>query len=127
MGSSDPTSPRREASLFNLPGFRARQFFVLFPIVIELVGLLTLTGKSKESNYAHHLQGSGHDSGGNREKAGLLPNTEVEFELDGQAVRIVKSRAKNKEDRGARLIGRLRGAATIRMSTDEIMELTRSP
>src|SRR5689334_9125564 len=25
-GSSDPTSPRREASLFNLPGLRARHF-----------------------------------------------------------------------------------------------------
>src|SRR5258707_899105 len=30
MGSSDPTSPRRKASLFNLPGPRARHFsFVL--------------------------------------------------------------------------------------------------
>jgi hypothetical protein len=30
MGSSDPTSPRRKASLFNLPGLRARHFsFVL--------------------------------------------------------------------------------------------------
>ena len=26
MGSSDPTSPRRKASLFNLPGPRARHF-----------------------------------------------------------------------------------------------------
>src|SRR5215470_303267 len=26
QGSSDPTSPRREASLFNLPGLRARHF-----------------------------------------------------------------------------------------------------
>lgn len=28
-----------------------------------------------------------------REKAGLLPHTEVEFELDGDAVRIAKSRS----------------------------------
>ena len=34
MGSSDPTSPRRKASLFNLPGLRARHFS--FGLVAEL-------------------------------------------------------------------------------------------
>ena len=30
QGSSDPTSPRREASLFDLPGLRARLFSLHF-------------------------------------------------------------------------------------------------
>jgi AbrB family looped-hinge helix DNA binding protein len=60
-----------------------------------------------------------------REKAGLLPNTEVEFEVDGKGVRIRRARAPRREGRGAGAVGRLRGRATVRMSTDEIMALTR--
>ena len=60
-----------------------------------------------------------------REKAGLLPNTEVEFELDGKVVRIRKARVRAGEGRGGVAIRRLRGRATVGMSTDEIMALTR--
>jgi AbrB family looped-hinge helix DNA binding protein len=60
-----------------------------------------------------------------REKAGLLPNTEVEFELDGKSVRIRRAKAPRRGGRGAVAVGRLRGTATIKMSTDEIMALTR--
>ncbi|HEX9288821.1 MAG TPA: AbrB/MazE/SpoVT family DNA-binding domain-containing protein [Anaeromyxobacteraceae bacterium] len=60
-----------------------------------------------------------------REKAGLLPHTEVEFELDGKAVRIRRAKAPRREGRGATAVGRLRGRATVQMSTDEIMALTR--
>lgn len=60
-----------------------------------------------------------------REKAGLLPNTEVEFELEGKAVRIRRAKAPRREGRGAAAIRRLHGRATVRMSTDEIMSLTR--
>lgn len=60
-----------------------------------------------------------------REKAGLLPDTEVEFELDGKSVRIRRARATRRQGRGAAAIARLRGRATIRMTTDEIMALTR--
>ncbi len=60
-----------------------------------------------------------------REKAGLLPNTDVEFELDGKGVRIRRAKASRHEGRGAAAVGRLRGRATVRMSTDEIMALTR--
>ncbi len=59
-----------------------------------------------------------------RQKLGLLPNTEVEFRVIGDAVQIVKSRHQEK-NRGRRLITRMRGKATIRMTTDEIMALTR--
>jgi AbrB family looped-hinge helix DNA binding protein len=60
-----------------------------------------------------------------REKAGLLPNTEVDFELDGDAVRIVRAKAPRKETRGERAVRLLRGSATVKMSTDELMALTR--
>ncbi|MEQ1931122.1 MAG: AbrB/MazE/SpoVT family DNA-binding domain-containing protein [Parvularculaceae bacterium] len=60
-----------------------------------------------------------------REKAGLLPETEVEFEFDGRSVRIVKAKAPKKTTRGGALIARMRGRGDIKMSTDEIMALTR--
>jgi len=60
-----------------------------------------------------------------REKAGLLPGAEVDFEFDGEGVRIVKARTPRGETRGRRIARRLWGSATIGMSTDEIMALTR--
>jgi AbrB family looped-hinge helix DNA binding protein len=60
-----------------------------------------------------------------REKTGLMPNTEVEFELDGKAVRIRPARRKTMPTRGERLVAHMRGRGDIRMSTDEIMALTR--
>lgn len=61
-----------------------------------------------------------------REKAGLLPHTEVEFKYDGKSVRIVRSRStKKKAGRGARIVARLRGTGTLGMTTDQIMALTR--
>jgi len=60
-----------------------------------------------------------------REKAGLMPNTEVEFELDGKAVRIRPARGKTISSRGDRLVARMRGRGDVQMSTDQIMALTR--
>ena len=62
-----------------------------------------------------------------RERAGLLPHTNVEFVLDGTSVRIVRSERDGDRGRGSRLLNRLRGSATVRLSTDEIMALTRTP
>ena len=58
-----------------------------------------------------------------RERLGLLPYSEVEFELDGDSVRIRKAR--HRGTRGAALIARMRGTATSRMRTDQILKLTR--
>ncbi len=58
-----------------------------------------------------------------REQLGLLPTTEVEFEIDGDTVRIRKVAAASR--RGRSLIGLMRGTATTKMTTDEIMALTR--
>jgi AbrB family looped-hinge helix DNA binding protein len=58
-----------------------------------------------------------------RERLGLLPYSEVEFEVDGDAVRIRKARRSGK--RGDALLARMRGTARPGMRTDEIMKLTR--
>ncbi len=60
-----------------------------------------------------------------REKLGLLPNSEVEFEVVGNSVRIRKARSRGKRTRGRSLVERLRGRGTVRMTTDEILALTR--
>jgi AbrB family looped-hinge helix DNA binding protein len=61
-----------------------------------------------------------------RERAGLLPHAEVDFEFDGKVVQIVRTDARGKPGRGARLVAHLRGRGDIAMSTDAIMALTRN-
>jgi AbrB family looped-hinge helix DNA binding protein len=58
-----------------------------------------------------------------REKAGLLPDTEVEFEMERGKV-IIKKAAGSRR-RGRRLLEAIKGKGTVRMTTDEIMALTR--
>ena len=60
-----------------------------------------------------------------RERAGLLPQTEVEFEFDGKAVSILPAKARKGDGRGARLVAHLRGRGDVTMSADAIMALTR--
>jgi AbrB family looped-hinge helix DNA binding protein len=60
-----------------------------------------------------------------REQAGLMPNTEVDFEFDGAVVRIVPAAARSKDSRGSRLVAHLRGRGDVAMTTDAIMALTR--
>ena len=62
-----------------------------------------------------------------RERSGLLPNTEVEFVLDGDLVFLVKAAERTRAPtRGQRAVVLLRKhGAGITMSTDEIMALTR--
>jgi AbrB family looped-hinge helix DNA binding protein len=64
-----------------------------------------------------------------RTRLGLLPHTEVEFELAGDHARIRKAKPADgtgaRGARGNRALDALRGAADTRMSTDEIMALTR--
>jgi len=58
-----------------------------------------------------------------RERLGLLPGMEVEFDVDGDAVRL--TRGKDAGGRGRTIADRLRGRATRRVTTEEIMALTR--
>ena len=59
-----------------------------------------------------------------RNRLGLLPHTEVEFEVVGDHARIRKAIVVTGA-RGGRAVSALRGAADTRMSTAEIMALTR--
>jgi AbrB family looped-hinge helix DNA binding protein len=60
-----------------------------------------------------------------RERAGLLPGCEVEFEIENGGVRLRPAQPRKGPSRGERIVQRLRGSATVRLSTDEIMALTR--
>ena len=55
-----------------------------------------------------------------RERAGLVPDSEVEFEIDEEGVvRLRRNAALEKA------IGQMRGSATAGLSTEAIMALTR--
>jgi AbrB family looped-hinge helix DNA binding protein len=58
-----------------------------------------------------------------RHRLGLQPETEVEFDVVGNSVRIRK--AKGRFGRGRGIVARLRGRATTRLTTDQILALTR--
>ncbi len=61
-----------------------------------------------------------------RNRLGLLPYTDVEFELAGDHARIRKARREDRgSGRGRLVLDALGGTADVRMSTDEIMALTR--
>jgi AbrB family looped-hinge helix DNA binding protein len=57
-----------------------------------------------------------------REKLGILPATEIEFVEEKDRVYIVKKKVLGNRNNKFR---KLRGVATVRMTTDEIMALTR--
>ncbi len=62
-----------------------------------------------------------------RERAGFMPNTEVDFVWDGELVYLVKASERGRRPtRGERAVGHLlRHGAGFTMSTDELMALTR--
>ena len=61
-----------------------------------------------------------------RNRLGLLPHTKVEFELAGDHARIRKAKRPPGESvRGNLVLDALRGTADTRMSTDDILALTR--
>ena len=63
-----------------------------------------------------------------RERAGLEPGCEVDFVLEGGALRIVKASPEGQgTSRGEKLVERLRGARDFKMTTDEVLALMRGP
>ncbi len=61
-----------------------------------------------------------------RAQAGLLPNTDVEFILDGGTVRLVPSQVERPNSRGAQIVAGLRGRGNYDgLTTDQIMAMTR--
>ncbi len=61
-----------------------------------------------------------------RERLGIQPNTEVDFEVHGNTVRLVKVTGKRSNSRGASAVAKLKGSANVKMTTDEILALTRN-
>jgi AbrB family looped-hinge helix DNA binding protein len=63
-----------------------------------------------------------------RERAGLMPGTDVEFEIEDDVVRLVKARpGGGRRTRGQKLVAGLRGRGCFKMTTDEIVALMRGP
>jgi len=61
-----------------------------------------------------------------REAAGMLPNTEVDFDFDGETVRIFRVDRPHRGTRGRDLVRHLQAFKTkFTMTTEEIMALTR--
>lgn len=60
-----------------------------------------------------------------RERLGFYENTEVDFVVEGNAVRLVKARQPRGPSRGQRVVEGLRGKAQLGLTTDEIMAMTR--
>ena len=63
-----------------------------------------------------------------REKAGIFPDTEVEFGFSGNKITIEKAKPKKgRMSRGEQIVARLRGTGTdnLDLTTDEILALMR--
>ena len=60
-----------------------------------------------------------------RRRFGFLPETEVEFRVQGSSVQLVKARDRRPR-RSESLVANLRGSADVKMTTDEILALTRN-
>ena len=58
-----------------------------------------------------------------RQHLGIFPQSEVEFVVEGNTV--ILRTVTEEISRGKKLVETLRGRATVRMTTDEIMALTR--
>ena len=63
-----------------------------------------------------------------RERAGLMPGTDVDFEIEAGVVRLVKAASGGgRRTRGQRLVESLRGRGDFGTTTDEIVALMRGP
>jgi len=58
-----------------------------------------------------------------RERFGFLPNTQIEFIAERGALKLIKSRADSAK--GKSLVDRMRGCGDGKLSTAQIMKLTR--
>ena len=63
-----------------------------------------------------------------RESAGLMPGTDVAFEIQAGVVCLVKTAGETRSrTRGQKLADRLRGGGDFKMTTDEDIALMRGP
>jgi bifunctional DNA-binding transcriptional regulator/antitoxin component of YhaV-PrlF toxin-antitoxin module len=63
-----------------------------------------------------------------RERAGLMPGTDVAFEVEGGVVRLLKAGPRSgRTTRGQKLVEGLRGQGDFKMTADEVVSLMRGP
>lgn len=63
-----------------------------------------------------------------RERAGLMPGTDVEFQIEAGVVRLVKATAGvGRRTRGQKLVESLRARGDFKMTTDEVIASMRGP
>jgi AbrB family looped-hinge helix DNA binding protein len=58
-----------------------------------------------------------------REQLGIQPGSEVEFRVEGKGLKL--TRIRKGPARGRRIVEHMRGRGTVKMTTEEIMALTR--
>ena len=58
-----------------------------------------------------------------RDKLGLLPHTEISMKAKGN--RVIIEKKIDASSRGKHILSRITGKASVKMSTDEIMKITR--
>jgi AbrB family looped-hinge helix DNA binding protein len=61
-----------------------------------------------------------------REALGLVPGSEVEFTVDGNAARLTKQKTGTRRSLGREIVEHARGRGTGALTTDEIMRLMRA-
>ena len=94
------------------------------PLILTALGI-TITGNTNNGGSAMRVTTKGQVTIplNIREKLGITPSTEVDFIEDGDRVILVK----RKDQSGAvQKFRSLRGIAHVKMTTDEIMKLTRA-
>jgi len=96
---------------------------LLFYRLTRKLNSIILTGKNKEEAMKVTTKGQVTIPQEIREKMGIQPGAEVEFEVKGDVLRMKMVR--RAQTRGREIIEHLRGRATVKMTTDEIMALTR--
>ena len=102
------------------------QRVVLNPAPTE--DILTFTGKKQRFVMRITTKGQVTIPQHVRERAGLMPGTDVEFEIKAGTVRLVKATADGgRRTRGQKLVAGLRGRGDFKMTTDEIVGLMRGP
>jgi AbrB family looped-hinge helix DNA binding protein len=62
-----------------------------------------------------------------RERAGLMPGTDVEFKMEAGVVHLVKTTSGGRKTRGQKLVEGLRARGDFKMTTDEVIALMRGP